>query len=89
MPFHRALYASGKVTRDTILGAAAKVGIDGKAAEAAMANSKYDGEIQSNIALAQKLRATGTPTFVVGDQVLNGAVGYDALKQAVSVARAK
>ncbi|MCK0530621.1 DsbA family protein [Sphingobium agri] len=89
MPFHRALYDSGKVTRETILGAAAKVGIDAKAAEAAMASSKYDAEIQSNIALAQKLRATGTPTFVVGDQVLNGAVGYDALKQAVATVRAK
>jgi protein-disulfide isomerase len=89
MPYHRALYAGGKVTRETILAAAAKVGIDRQAAEAAMANKKYDAEIQSNIALAQQLRATGTPTFVVGDQVLNGAVGYDALKQAVASARAK
>ena len=89
MPYHRALYASGKVTRETIIAAAAKVGITGPAAEAAMASTKYDAEIQSNIALAQKLRATGTPTFVVGDQVLNGAVGYDALKQAVTAARAK
>lgn len=89
MPFHRALYASGKVTRDTVLAAAAKVGIDAKAAEAAIASSKYDAEIQSNIALAQKLRATGTPTFVVGDQVLNGAVGHDALKQAIAAKRAK
>jgi protein-disulfide isomerase len=89
MPYHRALYASGKVTRDTILAAAAKVGIDRPAAEAAIASKKYDAEIQSNIALAQKLRATGTPTFVVGDQVLNGAVGYDALKQAVAAVRAK
>lgn len=89
MPYHRALYASGKVTRETILGAAAKVGIDRQAAEAAIASNKYDAEIQSNIGLAQKLRATGTPTFVVGDQVLNGAVGYDALKQAVATVRAK
>ena len=89
MPYHRALYASGKVTRDTIFAAAAKVGISRQAAEAAIANSKYEAEIQSNIALAQKLRATGTPTFVIGGQVLNGAVGYDALKQAVAAARGK
>ena len=89
MPYHRALYAAGKVTRDSILAAAASVGIDRKSAEAAMASSKYDAEIQSNIALAQKLAASGTPTFVVGDQVLNGAVGYDALKAAVGAARAK
>ena len=54
-----------------------------------MASSKYDSEIQSNIALAQKLQATGTPTFVIGDQVLSGAVGYDALKEGVATARGK
>jgi protein-disulfide isomerase len=89
MPYHRALYGAGKVTRETIIAAAAKVGIDAKAAQAAMANDKYDAEIQSNIGLAQKLQATGTPTFVVGDQVMNGAVGYDALKAAVAAARGK
>nr|WP_087575355.1 DsbA family protein [Sphingomonas sp. CDS-1] len=89
MPYHRALYAAGKVTRETILAAAAKVGIDAKAAQAAMADSKYNAEIQSNIGLAQKLQASGTPTFVIGGQVLNGAVGYDALKAAVASARGK
>jgi protein-disulfide isomerase len=87
--FHKALYDAGKVTRDTIFAAAATVGIDRKAAEAAMVASKYDGEIQSNIALAQKLQATGTPTFVIGGQVLNGAIGYEALKEAVATARGK
>ncbi|HEX7877360.1 MAG TPA: DsbA family protein [Sphingobium sp.] len=89
MPYHRALYDSGKVTRESILSAAAKIGINRAAAEAAMASTKYDAELQSNIALAQKLHASGTPTFVIGDQVLNGAVGYDALKKAVEAARGK
>lgn len=89
MPFHRALYEAGPISKNSILAAAAKAGIDRAAAEAAMANSKYDAEIQSNIGLAQKLQASGTPTFVIGGQVLNGAVGYDALKQAVAAARQK
>lgn len=88
MSFHRALYEGGQITRESILAAASKVGIDKAAAESAIRNEKYDAEIQSNIAIAQKLQATGTPTFVVGDQVLNGAVGYDALKKAVAAARA-
>ncbi|WP_340264743.1 DsbA family protein [Sphingobium mellinum] len=87
MAYHRALYAAGRVTRDTIFAAAAKVGIGKAEAEAAIASHKYDAEIQSNIALAQKLHASGTPTFVVGDQVLNGAVGYDALKKAIATVR--
>lgn len=89
MPYHRALYGAGKVTRDSILAAAAKVGISAADAQAAMTSSKYDAEIQSNIALAQKLQASGTPTFVIGGQVLNGAVGYDMLKDAVATARGK
>ena len=89
MPYHKALYAAGRVTRDTILAAAAKAGISKVDAEAAIASNKYDSEIQSNIALAQKLQATGTPTFVIGDQVLSGAVGFDALKEGVASARGK
>ncbi|ALR18979.1 DsbA family protein [Sphingobium baderi] len=89
MPFHRALYDAGRVTRNTILASAAKVGIGKADAEAAIASKKYDAEIASNIALAQKLQASGTPTFVIGNQVLNGAVGHEALKEAVSAARGK
>jgi protein-disulfide isomerase len=87
VPFHQALYAGGHVTRESILAAAAKAGIAKADAEAAMASAKYDAEIQSNLAVAQKLQATGTPTFVVGDQVLSGAVGYDRLKEAIAAAR--
>lgn len=89
MPFHKALYGAGQVTRDTIFAAAASVGIDRKAAEAAMVSAKYNAEVEANIRIAQTLQATGTPTFVVGNQVLNGAVGFDALKAAVAAARSK
>ncbi|MES2174529.1 MAG: DsbA family protein [Pseudomonadota bacterium] len=89
MPYHKALYGAGKVTRDTIVAAAAKAGITKSEADSAIASTKYDAEIQSNIALAQKLQASGTPTFVIGGQVLGGAVGHDALKAAVATARGK
>lgn len=89
LAFHKALYDAGRVTRETILASAAKVGVDRKAAEAAIGEKKYDAEIEANMTLAQRLQATGTPTFVVGDQVLNGAVGYEALKEAVAKARSK
>jgi len=44
-------------------------------------------EIERNYGLTSAIQASGTPTFVVGDRVLHGAVGYDALKQAIAVAR--
>ena len=46
-------------------------------------------EIEKNYGLARTIGATGTPTFVVGDKVLQGAVGYDALKGAIDEARSR
>lgn len=89
MPFHRALYDAGRISRDTIFAAAASVGIDRNAAEAAMVNPAFERETERNLKLAQALQASGTPTFVVGNQVLNGAVGYEALRDAVAKARSK
>ena len=48
-----------------------------------------EAELKRNFQLAGKLGATGTPVFVVGDRVMNGAVGYEALKQAIDQARVK
>ena len=46
-------------------------------------------EIEDNLALARQLRVDGTPTWVIGDRVLTGAVGYDQLRAAIAAARAK
>lgn len=89
MPFHEALYDAGPVSRESILSAAAKAGIDRKATESAMSDDRFDKEIESNLELARSLGASGTPTFVIGNQILNGAVGYDALKAAVEAARVR
>jgi len=45
-------------------------------------------EVNRNAEMARAVGATGTPTFVIGDRVLQGAVGYDALKAAIAEARA-
>lgn len=87
--FHKALFAGGRASKDSILAAATKAGIDRKAAETAITSNRYDPEIEANLKLAQELGASGTPTFVVGGKVLGGAVGYEALKEAVAAARSK
>jgi protein-disulfide isomerase len=48
-----------------------------------------NAELARNFELARALNTNGTPTFVVGDQMLVGAVGYDALKRAIAAARAR
>ena len=81
--FHETLFSLGRPTAANIAEAKETVGVTTlvPAAEAR-------AEIDKNYELARAVNATGTPTFVVGDQVLQGAVGYDALKQAIAEARA-
>jgi protein-disulfide isomerase len=49
---------------------------------------EIDTELKRNYQLASELGASGTPLFIVGDRVMNGAVGYDVLKKAIADARA-
>ena len=83
--FHDTLWEAGRPAPDTIAKAAQAAGISPTPADDPVAEQ----ELKSNFQLAGKLGATGTPLFVVGDKVMNGAVGYDALKQAIAEARRK
>ena len=81
--FHDALWAAGKPSEQTIAAAAAAAGIP----PTLKPSAETEAEIQKNFQLAEALGATGTPLFVVGNRVMNSAVGYDALKKAVEEAR--
>jgi protein-disulfide isomerase len=83
-PFHDAHYAAGRPGADTIAAAATIAGVPPEPG----ADPQIEAELNRNLQLASQLGASGTPTFVVGDRVLNGAVGYDALKSAIAAARA-
>jgi protein-disulfide isomerase len=83
--FHDALWAAGRPAPETIAKAAAAAGISATPPN----DPVSEQELKSNFQLAGKLGATGTPLFVVGDRVMNGAVGYDTLKQAIADARSK
>ena len=83
--FHDSLWAAGRPSPETNALAAKAAGIDPAPKE----DSEIDSELNRNMKLASELGATGTPLFVVGDKVLNGAVGYDALKDAIAKARTK
>jgi protein-disulfide isomerase len=80
--FHDALYDAGRPSETTIATANRAAGLP-----AAALTDDMRREVQRNFELARAIGATGTPTFVIGDQVLQGAVGYDALKAAIAEAR--
>jgi protein-disulfide isomerase len=81
--YHDALYAAGRPGPDTIAIAARAAGVPAQPAN----DPAQEAELQANMGLASQLGATGTPLFVVGDRVINSAVGYDGLKEAIKAAR--
>lgn len=85
LDFHRRMFAAGAPNPAKLATVGKASGVDLTVARGA----DIDREIEANVALARTLGLTGTPTFVVGDQMLMGAVGYDELRKAVAEARAK
>jgi protein-disulfide isomerase len=83
--FHDTLWEAGRPAPETNAQAAQAAGI----APQPRQDPLIEAELKRNFQLAGQLGATGTPLFVVGDKVMNGAVGYDTLKDAIASARAK
>jgi len=79
--FYDNMFAAGRPSPETIASVRQATGVG-----PAIPPNGAD-EIAKNVELARAVNASGTPTFVVGDKVLQGAVGYEALKQAVAEAR--
>lgn len=83
--YHQTLYAAGRPGPDSIALAAKSAGVPAQPVE----DPAQEAELRANMTLASQLGATGTPLFVVGDRVINSAVGYEELKKAVEAARKK
>jgi hypothetical protein len=87
--FHDALFAGGRADAANIAAAARKAGLNVDAARTFASSPQASQEIERNLAFMQQIGFNGTPTFIIGDQILEGALGYDALKRAVEKARQK
>ena len=84
--FHDAMYAAGAPGPETIAAAAQAAGLDMARAQKVIADPRSQAELESNIDLARQLGFNGTPSWVVGDKLLSGAVGKDRLQEAISEA---
>jgi protein-disulfide isomerase len=87
LALHKGLFEAGRPDHATIAKVASAAGLDaGKLANAGK-GSAVTAELASNMALAGRLGVSGTPAFVIGDEFLSGAVGYEVLSKAVADAR--
>ena len=85
--FHTAMFAQGSVDAASIEAASAEAGLDMAQARAAIDSGAFDNHLRNNLFLGEQMQLRGTPAWIVGSQVLDGAVGVDALLEAVAEAR--
>jgi len=86
--FHRAMYRLGPPSAQTIAAAAREAGVNLDVARAAIAGGAFEPQLRANVAMAQVLGIDGTPGWVTGDRILQGALGRQAIGDAVAEVRA-
>jgi protein-disulfide isomerase len=91
--FHATLMASTiqehQLTEANIIDFAAESGLDIARLKKDVTDPSILNRIAANRALAQKIGITGTPGVIIGDTLQPGFMTLDAMKQAVTAARAK
>jgi len=86
--FHDALMASMAPLGDAVIfRIAAQVGLDVDRLKTDMASPAVAAALKKNFTLAQALGVNGTPAFVIGDELVPGAVPLARLKGVVERAR--
>jgi len=88
--FHRAMMAlKGQIDDEAVFAVASSVGLDVDRLKRDMEAPDIDKALKANFALADTLDITGTPGFVIGDQIIPEAVSLDELKQLIDAVRKK
>lgn len=85
---HKALMASGRVDEKQTLAVAAKLGLDIQQLKRDMSAPELDEHINLSMDLANSLKMNGTPTFLIGDQIVPGLVPLSELQAMVKRTRA-
>ncbi len=79
----------GKPSEAALMKLAAGLGLDGDALVAKMASDEVSGIIENNHMLGQNLRISGTPAFILGDQIIRGSLPLETMQALVQQARQK
>ena len=88
MEFHmRLLGFNGRANRDVAMRIATELGADEAAMQDLLAAGKIDDRIRATYKLASDLGINGTPAYVVGDEVVAGALGEQVLTVKVANVR--
>ncbi|MBW6420323.1 DsbA family protein [Rhizobium sp. XQZ8] len=87
--FHRKLLGGqAHATEKTAIAVAASLGVDEAQIRKSMTDKPNDDIVKEAYQLANDIGITGTPTYVVGDEAVFGAVGLETIEQKVANVRA-
>lgn len=87
LPFHFALMRARDLSLGGIMAVAASVDLDTERLASDMQSPEIEAQLQANYALARALGIEGTPAFVIGDELIPGAVDKTRLVQLIEEAR--
>jgi protein-disulfide isomerase len=88
LDFHQKLLGGkGQADKARALAAAKEVGVDMAKLDKDLASPEVRATLEENFKLAEDMGMNGTPSYVIGKQVVIGAVGVDNLREKIGVAR--
>jgi protein-disulfide isomerase len=88
LDFHQKLLGGrGPADKARAMAAAKEAGLDMGKIEKDLASPEVRATIEENFKLAEAMGMNGTPSYVIGKQVVIGAVGLDSLKEKIGIAR--
>jgi len=88
LEFHQKLLGSrGQADRARALAVAKDIGLDMGRLDKDLTSPEVEATLEESFKLAEALGLNGTPSYVIGDDVVIGAVGLDTLKQRVNTSR--
>jgi protein-disulfide isomerase len=89
-PFHFALMAAkGNLDQKAVMTVARQVGLNLERLQSDMQSPEIDAILRRNFQLAEILEISGTPAFVIGDEIVPGALDMQSLKDMVAKVRSK
>lgn len=88
--FHTALMKlSGKFEESKMISLAKQAGLDEAQFTAEMRSEKIAKQIEANKSLARLMEVQATPTMLIGDNIVPGAVDIGTMKNKISMLRSK
>ena len=88
LDFHQKLLnGKGQADKARSMAAAKEAGADMARLEKDIASPEVRATLEENFKLAEAMGMNGTPSYVIGKQVVIGAVGVETLKEKIGVAR--